>query len=101
MLAQEIDVLFGCIHSNGDRDKSLYPSRDVLDDGCFFWTGEWDSKMEDMFANLTKDILQGTAKFRTPGMWNEYFLQFKGEAQSGGPSIIAPTTCKALRRFSY
>ena len=29
--------------------------------------------MEDMFADLMKDILQGTAKFKTPGMWNEYF----------------------------
>lgn len=41
--------------------------------GVFFWTGEWDARMEDMFSDLTKEILQGTAKFRTPGMWNEYF----------------------------
>lgn len=73
MSPQEIDVLFGCIRSDGDKDKSLYPSKDILDEGCFFWTGEWDSKMEDMFTDLTKDILQGTAKFKTPGMWNEYF----------------------------
>ena len=70
---QEVDVLFGCIRSDGDKDKSLYPSKDVLDEGCFFWTGEWDSKMEDMFSDITKDILQGTAKFKTLGMWNEYF----------------------------
>ena len=73
MAPQEIDVLFSCICSDGDKDKSLYPSRDVLNEGCFFWTGEWDSRMEDMFVDLTKDILQGTAKFKTPGMWNEYF----------------------------
>ena len=73
MTPQEIDILFGCIRSDGDKDRSLYPSKDVLDKGCFFWTGEWDSKMEDMFADLTKDILQGTAKFKTPGMWNDYF----------------------------
>jgi len=73
MTPQEIDVLFGCICSDGDKDKSLYPSKDVLDDGCFFWTGEWDSKMDDMFADLTKEILQGTAKFKMPGMWNDYF----------------------------
>ena len=73
MSPQEVDVLFGCIRSDSDRDKSLYPSKDILDDGCFFWTGEWDTQMEDMFSDLTKEILQGSAKFRTPGMWNEYF----------------------------
>jgi len=73
MSPQEIDVLFSCIGSDSDKDKSLYPSKDILDDGCFFWTGKWDARMEDMFSDLTKDILQGTAKFRTPGMWNEYF----------------------------
>ena len=73
MSPQEVDVLFGCIRSDSDKDKSLYPSKDILDDGCFFWTGEWDQRMEDMFADITKEILQGTAKFRTPGMWNEYF----------------------------
>ena len=73
MTPQEVDVLFGCIRNDGDKDRSLYPSKDVLDDGCFFWTGEWDSKMEAMFADLTKEILQGTAKFKTPGMWNDYF----------------------------
>ncbi|EDQ99137.1 uncharacterized protein LACBIDRAFT_335304 [Laccaria bicolor S238N-H82] len=59
MSSHEIDVLFGCIHSDSNKDPSLYPSRDILDEGCFFWTGEWDSHMEDMFNNLTKDILQG------------------------------------------
>ncbi|EDQ98425.1 uncharacterized protein LACBIDRAFT_302374 [Laccaria bicolor S238N-H82] len=73
MSPQEVDVMFGCIRSDSDKDKSLYPSKDILDDGCFFWTGEWDSRMEDMFVDLTKEILQGTAKFRTPGMWNDYF----------------------------
>ena len=73
MSPQEIDVLFGCIRSDSDRDRSLYPSKDILDDGCFFWTGEWDSRMDDMFNSLTKEILQGSAKFRTPGMWNNYF----------------------------
>jgi len=29
--------------------------------------------MEDMFNDLMMDILQGLAKFRTPGMWNKYF----------------------------
>ena len=29
--------------------------------------------MDNMFNELTKDIQQGSAKFRTPGMWNEYF----------------------------
>jgi len=70
---QEINVLFGCIHSDSDKDHSLYPSRDILEEGCFFWTGEWDTHMEDMFNNITKEILQGSAKFKTPGMWNEYF----------------------------
>lgn len=73
MTPQEIDVLFGCIRSDSDRDRSLYPSRDILEDGCFFWTGEWDARMEDMFNNITKEILQGSAKFKTPGMWNDYF----------------------------
>ena len=73
MTPQEIDVLFGCIRSDSERDRSLYPSRVILDEGCFFWTGEWDSRMDNMFAELTKEILQGSAKFRTPGMWNEYF----------------------------
>lgn len=73
MTPQEIDVLFGCIRSDSDRDRSLYPSKDILEEGCFFWSGEWDARMEDMFNDLTKDILQGSAKFRTPGMWNEYF----------------------------
>lgn len=40
MTLQEVDILFGCICSDGDKDKSLYPSKDVLDEGCFFWTGE-------------------------------------------------------------
>ena len=75
MTPQEIDVIFGCIRSDGDKDRSLYPSKDVLDEGCYFWTGEWDSRMEDMFVDLTKKILQGTAKFKTPGMWNEYFCR--------------------------
>ncbi|KIJ91334.1 hypothetical protein K443DRAFT_14485 [Laccaria amethystina LaAM-08-1] len=73
MTPQEIDVLFGCIRNDSERDRSLYPSRDILDEGCFFWTGEWDARMDGMFDELTKEILQGTAKFRTPGMWNEYF----------------------------
>jgi len=73
MSLQEVDVLFGCIRSDSDKDKSLYPSKDILDDGCFFWTREWDSRMEDMFSDLTKEILQGTGKFCMPGMWNEYF----------------------------
>lgn len=76
MSPQEVDVMFGCIRSDSDKDKSLYPSKDILDDGCFFWTGEWDVRMEDMFADLTKEILQGTAKFRTPGMWNDYFRRW-------------------------
>ena len=71
MTPQEADVLFNCIRSDGDKDKSLYPSKDVLDEGCYFRTGEWDSRMDDMFADLTKEILQGTAKFKMPGMWNE------------------------------
>ena len=70
---QEVDVLFGCIRSDSDRDRSLYPSKDILDEGCFFWTGEWDTRMDEMFDDLTKEILQGSAKFKTPGMWNEYF----------------------------
>ncbi|EDQ98824.1 uncharacterized protein LACBIDRAFT_335621 [Laccaria bicolor S238N-H82] len=73
MSPQEIDILFGCIRSDSDRDKSLYPSKDILDEGCFFWTGEWDSRMDNMFNDITKEILQGSAKFRTPGMWNDYF----------------------------
>ena len=73
MSAQEIDVIFGCIRSDIDRDHSLYPLRDILDKGCFFWTGEWDIRMEEMFTDLTREIMQGSAKFRTPGMWNEYF----------------------------
>jgi len=73
MTPQEIDVLFGCIRSDSERDRSLYPSKDILDDGCFFWTGEWDTRMDNMFDELTKQILQGSAKFRTPGMWNDYF----------------------------
>ena len=73
MSPQEMDVLFGCIRSDSDKDRSLYPSRDILDEGCFFWTGEWDTCMDNMFNDLTKDILQGSAKFKTPGMWNEYF----------------------------
>ena len=31
--------------------------------------------MDDMFNKLTKDILQGSVKFRTPWMWNKYFRQ--------------------------
>jgi hypothetical protein len=73
MTPQEIDVLFGCIRNDSDRDRSLYPLKDILDDGCYFWTGEWDAHMDDMFTEITKDILQGSAKFRTPGMWNDYF----------------------------
>ena len=73
MTPQEINVIFSCIHSNGDKDRSLYPSKNVLDEGCYFWTVEWDSRMEDVFVDLTKEILQGTAKLKTPGMWNEYF----------------------------
>ena len=73
MTPQEVDVLFGCIRSDSERDRSLYPTRDILDDGCFFWTGEWDSRMDDMFNDITREILQGSAKFKTPGMWNEYF----------------------------
>jgi len=73
MSPQEIDVLFGCIHNDSERDRSLYPSRDILDEGCFFWTGEWDARINGMFEDLTKEILQGSAKFRTPGMWNDYF----------------------------
>ena len=73
MSPQELDVLFGCIRSDSERDRSLYPSRLILDEGCFFWTGEWDSRMDTMFTELTKEIMQGSAKFRTPGMWNEYF----------------------------
>ena len=73
MTPQEIDVLFGCIHNDSDRDRSLYPSRDILDKGCFFWSGEWDTRMDTMFNDITKEILQGSAKFRTPGMWNKYF----------------------------
>ncbi|EDR10034.1 uncharacterized protein LACBIDRAFT_325588 [Laccaria bicolor S238N-H82] len=73
MTPQEIDILFGCIRNDSERDRSLYPSRDILDEGCFFWTGEWDARMDDMFNDLTKDIQQGSAKFRTPGMWKDYF----------------------------
>ena len=73
MSPQEVDVLFGCIRSDSDKDKSLYLSKDILDDGCFFWTSEWDQRMEDMFADITKEILQGTAKFHMLGMWNKYF----------------------------
>ena len=73
MSPQEVDVLFGCIHSDSNKDKSLYLSKDILANGCFFWTGKWDMWMKDMFSNLTKKILQGSAKFCTPGMWNEYF----------------------------
>ena len=75
MSPQEVDILFGCICSDSDKDCSLYPSRDILNEGCFFWTGEWDKRIDDMFNDLTKDIFQGSAKFRTPGMWNEYFRQ--------------------------
>ena len=75
MSSQEINVLFGCICSDSNRDHSLYSLRDILEEGCFFWTGEWDACMEEMFNNLTKDILQGSAKFKTLGMWNEYFRQ--------------------------
>ena len=46
MSPQEIDVLFGCIRSDSNRDHSLYPSRDILDEGCFFRTGEWDTQMD-------------------------------------------------------
>ncbi|EDQ98272.1 uncharacterized protein LACBIDRAFT_336114 [Laccaria bicolor S238N-H82] len=73
MTPQEIDVLFGCIRSDSDKDHSLYPLKDILNDGCFFWSGEWDTHMDTMFNNLTKEILQGSAKFRTPSMWNDYF----------------------------
>jgi hypothetical protein len=73
MMCQEIDVLFGCIHSDSDQDWSLYPSRIILEEGSFLWTGEWDSWMDVMFKELTKEILQGSAKFGTLGMWNEYF----------------------------
>jgi len=31
--------------------------------------------MDDMFNDITKDVLQGSTKFRTPGMWNNYFRQ--------------------------
>ena len=73
MTSQEVNVLFSYIHSDRDKDKSLYPSKDVLDKGYYFWTSEWDSKMEAMFTDLMKEILQGTVKFKTPGMWNDYF----------------------------
>ena len=73
MSPQEIDILFGYIRSDSERDRSLYPSKDILDEGCFFWTGEWDNRMDNMFNDITKEILQGSARFRTPGMWNDYF----------------------------
>jgi len=73
MSPQEVNVMFGCICSDSDKDKSFYPLKDILDDSCFFWMGKWDAHMEDMFSDLTNKILQGTAKFCTPGMWNEYF----------------------------
>ena len=98
MTPQEIDILFGCIRSDGDKDKSLYPSRDVLDEGCFFWTGEWDSKMEDMFTDLTKDILQGTAKFKTPGMWNEYFRR-RNRGSRGPKERLNQVVPASLRRL--
>jgi len=75
MSPQEIDVLFSCIRSDSNRDHSLYPSRDILDESCFFWTWEWDTHMEEMFNDITREILEGSAKFKTPGMWNEYFCQ--------------------------
>ena len=98
MTPQEVDVLFGCIRSDGDKDKSLYPSKDILDEGCFFWTGEWDSKMDDMFADLTKDILQGTAKFKTPGMWNEYFRR-RNRSSRGPKERLNQTVPASLRRL--
>lgn len=98
MTPQEVDVLFGCIRSDGDKDKSLYPSKDVLDEGCFFWTGEWNSRMEDMFADLTKDILQGTAKFKTPGMWNEYFRR-RNRTSRGTKERLNQIAPESLRRL--
>ena len=98
MTPQEIDVLFGCIRSDGDKDRSLYPSKDVLDDGCFFWTGEWDSKMDDMFADLMKEILQGTAKFKTPGMWNEYFRR-RNRSSRGSKERLNQIVPMSLRRL--
>ena len=98
MTPQEVDVLFGCICSDGDKDKSLYPSKDILDEGCFFWTGDWDSKMDDMFADLTKDILQGTAKFKMPGMWNEYFRR-RNRSSHGPKEGLNQLVPASLRRL--
>ena len=98
MTPQEVDVLFGCIRSDGDKDKSLYPSKDVLDEGCYFWTGEWDSRMDDMFADLTKEILQGTAKFKTPGMWNEYFRR-RNRSFRGSKEKLNQVVPESLRRL--
>lgn len=98
MTPQEIDVIFGCIRSDGDKDRSLYPSKDVLDEGCYFWTGEWDSRMEDMFVDLTKEILQGTAKFKTPGMWNEYFRR-RNRGFRGSKEKLNRVVPESLRRL--
>lgn len=52
MSSQEVAILFGCIHSNSDKDKSLkgYPGQELF-----------HHHTEDMFTNLTKETLQGTA----------------------------------------
>jgi len=100
MSPQEIDILFGCICNDSERDRSLYPSKDILDDSCFFWTAKWDSHMDKMFNEIIKEIMEGSMKFRTPGMWNEYFHRLNW-GHRGSKECLNQVVPTMLTRLHY
>ncbi|KAF8074477.1 hypothetical protein FPV67DRAFT_1665239 [Lyophyllum atratum] len=69
----EESLIYGHIPgTNGDSDRWVYPTEELLEELCDHWKGEWNPTLERIFRAITKEIDDGQPRARSRTEWREY-----------------------------
>lgn len=80
--AAEIHLLLGRVsYGDPEKDKSLWPSTEILMAESNFYWGEWNERMDALMEGLWDEFVDGTYQIRTRAQWREYV---RGNNRFGG-----------------
>ncbi|KAF8064832.1 hypothetical protein FPV67DRAFT_1419452 [Lyophyllum atratum] len=69
----EESLIYGHIPGlNGETDRWVYPTEELLEEFCDHWQGEWNPALEKIFLDVTKELKDDKPRARTRTEWREY-----------------------------